>query len=83
MDEELKIDSLYGYTQKQEKIFARLQPEGELEERLARQIVVCSYKLEQIQNRLTKAWCQLNKIYEELKPESLSDGPSGPFPPSS
>jgi DNA-binding protein H-NS len=71
MDEELKIDSLYEYTQKQEKIFARLQPESELEERLARHIAVCSYKLEQIENRLTKAWCQLNKIYEELKPESL------------
>lgn len=83
MDEELKIDSLYEYTQKQEKIFARLQPASELEERLARQIVVCSYKLEQIQNRLTKAWCQLNKVYEELKPESLSDVASGPLPPTS
>ena len=57
---------------KQEMIFARLQPAGELEERLARQIVLCNYKLEQIQHRLTKAWCQLNKIYEELKPETLS-----------
>jgi glucan phosphorylase len=72
MDEELKIAALYEYTQKQEMIFARLQPAGELEERLARQIVLCSYKLEQIQHRLTKAWCQLNKIYEELKPETLS-----------
>jgi lipid II:glycine glycyltransferase (peptidoglycan interpeptide bridge formation enzyme) len=72
MDEELKIDSLYEYMQKQEALFARLDPANELEERLARQIVVCSYKLEQIQHRLTKAWCQLNKIYEELKPEALS-----------
>jgi hypothetical protein len=72
MDEELKIDSLYEYTQKQETIFARLQPASELEERLARQVVICNYKLEQIQNRFTKAWCQLNKIYEELKPASLS-----------
>lgn len=71
MDDELKIDSLYEYTQKQGKIFARLQPASELEERLARHIAVCSYKLEQIENRLTKAWCQLNKIYEELKPESV------------
>jgi hypothetical protein len=72
MDEELKIDSLYEYTQKQEKVLVRLQPANELEERLARQIAICSYKLEQIENRLTKAWCQLNKMYEELKPESLS-----------
>jgi hypothetical protein len=71
MDEELTIDSLYEYTQKQEKIFMRLQPASELEERLARHIAICSYKLEQIENRLTKSWCQLNKIYEGLKPESL------------
>jgi hypothetical protein len=70
MAEELKIDSLYEYTQKQETIFARLAPGNELEEYLARQIVLCSYKLEQIQHRLTKAWGHLNKIYEELKPES-------------
>lgn len=69
MDEGLKIDSLYEYTQKQETIFARLEPASELEERLARQIVLCSYKLEQIQHRLTKAWCHLNKVYEEFKPE--------------
>jgi hypothetical protein len=71
MDEELKIDSLYAYTQKQERIFARLLPASELEERVARQIVVCSYKLDQIENRLTKAWGQLNKVYEELKHEPL------------
>lgn len=67
MDEDLKIEALYEYTQQQEKIVARLQPASEFEEDLARQLVVCSYKLEQLQNRLTKAWCQLNKIYEELK----------------
>jgi hypothetical protein len=71
MAEELPIDSLYEYTQKQEKVLARLQPASELEEHLARHIALCSYKLEQIENRLTKAWCQLNKIYEELKPDSL------------
>ncbi|HEY7492092.1 MAG TPA: hypothetical protein VIH59_13410 [Candidatus Tectomicrobia bacterium] len=67
MDEELKIEALYEYTQQQEQIFARLQPASELEESLARQIVVCGHKLEQLRNRLTKAWCQLNKVYEELK----------------
>jgi len=71
MDEELKSDSLYAYTQKQERIFARLLPASELEEHVARQIVLCSYKLEQIEDRLTKAWCQLNKMAEELKHEPL------------
>jgi hypothetical protein len=71
MDEELKIDSLYAYTQKQERIFARLLPASELEERLVRQIVACSYRLEQIENRLTKAWYELHKIYEELKHDPL------------
>jgi hypothetical protein len=67
MDEDRNIEALYEYTQQQEQIFARLQPTSELEESLARQIVVCCYKLEQLRNRLTKAWCQLNKVYEELK----------------
>lgn len=71
MDEQLKIDALHAYTQKQERIFSRLLPESELEERVARQIAVCSYKLEQIENRLTRAWGQLNHVYEELKHESL------------
>lgn len=57
--------------QRQARVFARLQPESELEERLARQIVIYSYKLELIQNRLTKAWSQLNKIYEDLRHEPL------------
>jgi hypothetical protein len=57
--------------QKQEQIFTRLQPESAFEEHLARQIVVYSYKLDVIQNRLTKAWGQLNKISEELRHESL------------
>lgn len=72
MDEEPKIDSLYAYTHKLERIFARLLPASELEECLARRIVVCSYTLEQIENRLTKAWYELNKIYEELKHDPLS-----------
>jgi hypothetical protein len=69
MDEEFKGNSLYAYTQKQERIFARLLPASELEERVARQIAICSYRLELIENGLTKAWCQLNKMYEELKHE--------------
>lgn len=71
MDEELKIDALHEFTQRQERIFARLLPASELEERVARQIAVCSYKLEQIENRLTRAWGQLNTVYEELKHDPL------------
>lgn len=59
------------FAQKQEQVFARLQPESAFEEHLARQIVVCSYKLDLIQNRLTTAWGQLNKIYQELRHDSL------------
>jgi hypothetical protein len=57
--------------QKQEQIFARLQPESAYEEHLARQIVVCSSKLDLIQSRLTQAWSQLNKIFAELRHEPL------------
>jgi hypothetical protein len=71
MNEELKPDMLSAYAQNQERLFNRLQPESEFEERLVRKIIVCSYKLEQIQNRLTKAWCQLNKVYDELKHDPL------------
>lgn len=67
MNEEPKPDMPSTYVQYQERLLSRLQPDSEFEERLVRQIVLCSYKLEQIQNQLTKAWCQLNKVYEELK----------------
>ncbi len=70
MDEALKPDMRHAYNQRQKQLFERLQPDSEFEERLVRQIVVCNYKLEQIQNRLTKAWCQINKIYGELKHDS-------------
>jgi glucan phosphorylase len=53
-------------TQRQEQLFARLQPASELEERVAQQIVSCSIKLEQIEQRLTIAWSQLQKIYEDI-----------------
>ncbi|MGQ4807900.1 hypothetical protein NKDENANG_01266 [Candidatus Entotheonellaceae bacterium PAL068K] len=71
MDEEDRIDPGSAYRQQQAKIFARLLPTSKREERLVRQIVVCSYKLEQIENRLTKAWSQLQKMVEELKHEPL------------
>lgn len=67
MDEALKPDMCDAYKQRQQQLVERLQPGSEFEEHLVRQIVVCNYKLEQIQNRLTKAWCQINKIYGEFK----------------
>jgi hypothetical protein len=62
MDEDLKPDIPSIYTQDQERLLNRLQPESEFEEQLVRQIIVCNYKLERIRNRLTEAWCQLDKI---------------------
>ncbi len=67
MHEYENIDALYAYTRKQEAMYERLQPASEQEERLVRQIALCSYRLEQIENRLTQAWSQLNKIAQELK----------------
>ncbi|GIX46566.1 MAG: hypothetical protein KatS3mg131_0777 [Candidatus Tectimicrobiota bacterium] len=67
MDAQDKMDALYAYTRKQEAMYARLQPASEQEERLVRQLALCSYRLEQIESRLTQAWSQLNKIAEELK----------------
>lgn len=69
MNEEPKPDMPSMYIQHQERLVKRLQPDGEFEERLVRQMILCNYKLEQIQDRLTKAWCQLNKVYGELKHE--------------
>jgi hypothetical protein len=71
MEEELKREALDISMQQQEQLFARLQPASELEEHLARQIAVCNAQLEQIENRLTKAWSQLNKVYEELDQQPL------------
>ena len=70
MDDALQPDMCHAYEQRQKQLFERLQPDSEFEEHLVRQIVVCNYKLEQIQNRLTKAWCQINKIYGELKQDA-------------
>ena len=71
MDEADRIDSCSAYRQLQAKIFARLLPASECEKRLVQQMVVCRYKLEQIENRLTKVGYQLQKMYEELKHEPL------------
>ena len=59
------------YAQTQDHVFARVQPTSEIEERLAERIAFCRYTLEQIQNRLTKSWSQLNKVQEALKHDPL------------
>lgn len=59
------------YGQTQERVFARVQPTSEMEERLAERIAFCRYTLDQIQNRLTKSWSQLNKVQEALKHDPL------------
>jgi len=56
------------YTQ-QEQLAARLQPESEPEERLVRQIALCSVKLEHIATLLTKAEEQLQTVLEDSKDE--------------
>jgi len=54
------------YTQ-QEQLFARLQPESELEERLVRHIVLCSIKLEHLETFLATAKEQLHKVLDESR----------------
>lgn len=49
----------------QAQLVARLQPESEPEERLVRQIALCSVKLEYIETLLTKAEEQLQKVLED------------------
>ena len=53
----------------QEEFVARLQPESELEERLVRQIALCSHKLEYIEALLAKAEAQLHKVITSSKNE--------------
>ena len=56
------------YTQ-QEQLVARLQPESEPEERLVRQIALCSVKLERIGTLLAKAQAQLHTVIKDPRDE--------------
>ena len=71
MDAEPEDNVPEPYTQ-QEQLFARLQPESELEERLVRQIVLCSLKLEHMETLLTMAKEQLHKVLDEARDVPLS-----------
>ena len=52
-----------------EQLVARLQPESEPEERLVRQIALCSVKLEYIEDLLARAEKQLHHVLEDRKGE--------------
>jgi hypothetical protein len=56
------------YTQ-HEQLIVRLQPESEHEERLVRQIALCTVKLEHIETLLARAKEQLHYMLEDPKNE--------------
>jgi ribosomal protein L17 len=68
MDVEPEFNAFAPYTQ-HEQLVARLQPESESEERLVRQIVLCSVKLEHIETLLARAKEQLHHVLEDPKNE--------------
>ena len=53
----------------QEEFFVRLQPESELEERLVRQIALCSDKLASLEALLARAETQLRNVIMHSKDE--------------
>lgn len=66
---ELGAEVLQQVRQRPERILDRLQPASELEERLARLIVVCDTKLEQIVQQFARAWHQLRTIDVDVSPQ--------------
>jgi hypothetical protein len=53
----------------QEQLLARLQPETDIEERLVRQLALCSTKLEHIEALLGRAVKQLRNALTDTKDE--------------
>jgi len=53
----------------QEQLVARLQPETDVEERLVRQLALCSMKLEHIEALLARAERQLHNALTDAKDE--------------
>ena len=68
MDVEPEPHAPEPYTQ-HEQLVVRLQPESESEERLVRQIVLCSVKLEHIEALLARAKAQVHHVLEDPKNE--------------
>ena len=68
MDAEPESQAPEPYTQ-QEQLVARLQPESEFEERLVRQIALCTVKLEHIKTLLARAEERLHRVLEASKDE--------------
>ena len=66
MDVEPEPSVSEPYTQ-QELLVARLQPETDIEERLVRQLVLCSTKLGHIEALLTRAEQQLRHALTDAK----------------
>jgi hypothetical protein len=71
METESQPDMPPEESQYEEDTLARLQPESLQEERLARQIMACRARLEQITQRLVRAWNQLQHLREEPGEQSL------------
>ena len=53
----------------QEQLLARLQPETDIEERLVRQIALCSAKLDHIEALLTRTEKQLRHVMMDTRDE--------------
>jgi len=53
----------------QDELLARLQPETDIEERLVRQLALCSAKLEHIEALLTRAEKQLRHALADARNE--------------
>jgi hypothetical protein len=68
MDVEPEPNALEPYTL-HEQLAARLQPESEPEERLVRQIALCTVKLEHIEALLAKAAEQLHHVLADPRNE--------------
>jgi hypothetical protein len=66
--EEPEPSALESYTQ-HEQLVVRLQPESEPEERLVRQIALCTVKLEHIETLLARAKEQLHYVLADPKNE--------------
>jgi hypothetical protein len=68
MDAEPEPDVPEAYSQQEQRL-AHFQPETDIEERLVRQIALCSAKLEHIEVLLTRAEKQLRHALTDARDE--------------